>query len=86
MDVMRYAAAANHAIGDAFKILQRGDAGMMIAGGTESVIIPLAVAAFGSMKALSTRNDDPKRASRPFGRDLDGFVAVLTRKTEVCHA
>ena len=67
-------AAANHAIGDAFKIIQRGDADAMIAGGTEAVIIPIAVAAFGNMKALSTRNDDPKRASRPFDRDRDGFV------------
>jgi 3-oxoacyl-[acyl-carrier-protein] synthase II len=67
-------AAANHAIGDAYKIIQRGDADVMIAGGTEAVITPLAVAAFGNMKALSTRNDDPKRASRPFDRDRDGFV------------
>jgi len=67
-------AAANHAIGDAFKIIQRGDADVMIAGGTEAVIAPIAVAAFGNMKALSTRNDDPKRASRPFDRDRDGFV------------
>jgi 3-oxoacyl-[acyl-carrier-protein] synthase II len=74
MDVIRYAAAANHAIGDAFKIIQRGDAGVMLAGGTEAVITPVAVAAFGNMKALSTRNDDPKRASRPFDRDRDGFV------------
>ncbi|RMF83522.1 MAG: beta-ketoacyl-[acyl-carrier-protein] synthase II [Nitrospinota bacterium] len=67
-------AAASHAIGDAFKIIQRGDADIMITGGTESVITPLAIAGFGSMKALSTRNDDPKRASRPFDRDRDGFV------------
>jgi 3-oxoacyl-[acyl-carrier-protein] synthase II len=67
-------AAATHAIGDAFKIIQRGDADVMIAGGTEALITPLAVAAFGNMKALSTRNDEPKRASRPFDRDRDGFV------------
>ena len=67
-------AAANHAIGDAFKIIQRGDADVMIAGGAEAVITPLAVAAFGNMKALSARNDDPKRASRPFDRERDGFV------------
>ena len=67
-------AAATHAIGDAFKLIQRGDADVMIAGGTEAVITPLAIAAFGNMKALSTRNDDPKRASRPFDRDRDGFV------------
>jgi 3-oxoacyl-[acyl-carrier-protein] synthase II len=67
-------AAANHAIGDAFKIIQRGDADVMLAGGTEAMITPLAVAAFSNMKALSTRNDEPKRASRPFDRDRDGFV------------
>ena len=67
-------AAANHAIGDAFKIIQRGDADVMIAGGAEAVITPLAVAAFGNMKALSARNDDSKRASRPFDRERDGFV------------
>jgi 3-oxoacyl-[acyl-carrier-protein] synthase II len=67
-------AAATHAIGDAFKIIQRGDADVMIAGGTEAGITPLAVAAFGNMKALSTRNDEPKRASRPFDRERDGFV------------
>jgi 3-oxoacyl-[acyl-carrier-protein] synthase II len=67
-------AAANHAIGDAFKIIQRGDADVMLAGGTEAMITPLAVAAFSNMKALSTRNDEPKSASRPFDRDRDGFV------------
>jgi 3-oxoacyl-[acyl-carrier-protein] synthase II len=67
-------AAANHAIGEAFRIIQRGDAEVMLAGGTEAMITPLAVAAFGNMKALSTRNDEPKRASRPFDRDRDGFV------------
>jgi 3-oxoacyl-[acyl-carrier-protein] synthase II len=67
-------AAANHAIGDAFKIIQRGDADVMLAGGTEAAITPLAIAAFGNMKALSTRNDEPQHASRPFDRDRDGFV------------
>jgi 3-oxoacyl-[acyl-carrier-protein] synthase II len=67
-------AAANHAIGEAFRIIQRGDAEVMLAGGTEAMITPLAVAAFGNMKALSTRNDEPKRASRPFDPDRDGFV------------
>jgi 3-oxoacyl-[acyl-carrier-protein] synthase II len=67
-------AAANHAIGEAFRIIRRGDAEAMLAGGTEAMITPLAVAAFGNMKALSTRNDEPKRASRPFDRDRDGFV------------
>lgn len=67
-------AAGNHAIGDAFKIVQRGDADVMIAGGTEALVTPIAIAAFGNMKALSTRNNEPKRASRPFDRDRDGFV------------
>lgn len=67
-------ATGSHSIGDAFKIIQRGDADMMIAGGTESVITPMAVGGFAVMKALSTRNDDPERASRPFDRDRDGFV------------
>lgn len=67
-------ATGTHAIGDAFKIVQRGDADAVIAGGTESVISPLAVGGFASMKALSTRNDDPERASRPFDNERDGFV------------
>ena len=67
-------AAGSHAIGDAFKIIQRGIADVMITGGVESVISPSCVAGFGAMKALSTRNDDPEKASRPFDRDRDGFV------------
>ncbi|RKD27815.1 3-oxoacyl-[acyl-carrier-protein] synthase II [Caminicella sporogenes DSM 14501] len=67
-------ASSTHAIGDAFKIIQRGDADIMIAGGAEAAITPLAMAGFCSMKALSTRNDDPKTASRPFDRERDGFV------------
>jgi 3-oxoacyl-[acyl-carrier-protein] synthase II len=67
-------ASSTNAIGDAFKIIQRGDADMMITGGTEASITPLAVAGFCTMKALSTRNDDPKTASRPFDKDRDGFV------------
>ncbi|HET6514778.1 MAG TPA: beta-ketoacyl-ACP synthase II [Thermodesulfovibrionales bacterium] len=67
-------ATGSHAIGDAFRIIQRGDADVMIAGGTESVITPMAVGGFAVMKALSTRNDEPDRASRPFDRDRDGFV------------
>ncbi len=67
-------ATGSHAIGDAYKIIQRGDADVMIAGGTESVITPLGVGGFNAMKALSTRNDAPEKASRPFDADRDGFV------------
>jgi 3-oxoacyl-[acyl-carrier-protein] synthase II len=63
-----------HAIGDAARIVERGDADVMIAGGTEAAITPLGVAGFASMRALSTRNDDPARASRPWDVDRDGFV------------
>ncbi|MGH8060087.1 MAG: beta-ketoacyl-ACP synthase II, partial [Candidatus Entotheonellia bacterium] len=67
-------AAGTHSIGDAFKIIQRDDADFMIAGGSESVITPLTIAGFANMRALSTRNDEPQKASRPFERDRDGFV------------
>ena len=63
-----------HAIGDAYRTIQRGDADAMIAGGSEATITPLCVGGFASMKALSTRNDDPKHASRPWDKDRDGFV------------
>ncbi len=63
-----------HAIGDAFRIIQRGDADMMIAGGAEATVTPLTIAGFSNMKALSTRNDAPEKASRPFDGDRDGFV------------
>jgi len=67
-------ATSAHAIGDAARIIERGDADAMICGGAEAVITPLAVAGFNAMKALSTRNDDPARASRPWDKDRDGFV------------
>jgi 3-oxoacyl-[acyl-carrier-protein] synthase II len=67
-------ATGSHAIGDAFKVIQRGDADAMIAGGTESVITSMGIGGFNAMKALSTRNDEPEKASRPFDRDRDGFV------------
>ncbi|ABK99358.1 beta-ketoacyl-ACP synthase II [Pelobacter propionicus] len=67
-------ATGTHSIGDAFHIIKRGDADAMIAGGTESTITPLAVGGFAAMKALSTRNDAPEKASRPFDKDRDGFI------------
>jgi 3-oxoacyl-[acyl-carrier-protein] synthase II len=72
--VVTACATGSHAIGEAFRIIQRGDADAMFAGGSESVICPLAVAGFAAMKALSTRNDDPEKASRPFDSGRDGFV------------
>jgi len=66
--------ASAHAIGESFRYIQRGDAEAMIAGGSEAAITPLGVGGFCSMRALSTRNDEPHRASRPFDRDRDGFV------------
>ncbi|MCA9222713.1 MAG: beta-ketoacyl-ACP synthase II, partial [Planctomycetales bacterium] len=67
-------ASATNAIGDAFKLIQHGDADVMITGGTEAAITAMGVAGFQNMKALSERNDDPPRASRPFDLDRDGFV------------
>jgi 3-oxoacyl-[acyl-carrier-protein] synthase II len=72
--VVTACATGNHAIGDAFKIIQRGDADVMIAGGSEAIIIPLTIAGFCAMKAMSTRNDEPEKASRPFDAARDGFV------------
>jgi len=63
-----------HAIGDSFKIIQRGDADAMICGGTEACITPMGIGGFAAMRALSTRNNEPRRASRPWDRDRDGFV------------
>jgi 3-oxoacyl-[acyl-carrier-protein] synthase II len=67
-------ASSSHAIGESFRIIQRGEAEAMICGGAEATITPMGVGGFNSMKALSTRNDDPPRASRPFDLDRDGFV------------
>jgi 3-oxoacyl-[acyl-carrier-protein] synthase II len=72
--VVSACATGNHSIGEAFKIIQRGDADAMIAGGAESTITPLAVGGFNAMKALSTRNEEPEKASRPFEKNRDGFV------------
>jgi len=66
--------AGTHAVGDSFKIIQRGDADVMIAGGSEAAITPMGVGGFAALKALSTRNDEPTKASRPFDRERDGFV------------
>jgi 3-oxoacyl-[acyl-carrier-protein] synthase II len=65
---------ATHAIGDAARLIEYGDADVMIAGGAEAAVTPTAMAGFGNAKALSTRNDDPQAASRPWDRDRDGFV------------
>jgi 3-oxoacyl-[acyl-carrier-protein] synthase II len=66
--------ASAHSIGESFEIIRRGDADVMIAGGSEASITPMGVGGFASMRALSTRNDDPAHASRPFDKDRDGFV------------
>ena len=83
-------ATGTHAIGDAYEIIKRDDADVMIAGGAEGVITPLCVGGFGAMRALSTRNDAPEKASRPFDRDRDGFVigegAGIVVLEEIGHA
>ena len=66
--------ASAHAIGDAFEIVKRGAADVMVAGGSEAAITPMGIGGFAAMRALSTRNDDPERACRPFDRDRDGFI------------
>jgi 3-oxoacyl-[acyl-carrier-protein] synthase II len=80
-------ASGAHAIGESLRLLRAGDADVIIAGGSEATITPMALAGFGNMRALSTRNDDPKRASRPFDKDRDGFVlgegaGVMVLETE----
>jgi len=67
-------ASSGHALGDAFRLIRSGEADVMVAGGAEAAITPLAIASFANMKALSERNDDPATASRPFDKDRDGFV------------
>jgi 3-oxoacyl-[acyl-carrier-protein] synthase II len=72
--VVTACATGNHALGDATRLIQRGDADVKIAGAAEAIIVPLTIAGFCSMKAMSTRNDQPEKASRPFDADRDGFV------------
>jgi 3-oxoacyl-[acyl-carrier-protein] synthase II len=67
-------ATANHAIGEAWRTIKMGDANVMFAGGAEATIVPIGIGGFCAMRAMSTRNDDPKRSSRPFDKDRDGFV------------
>ncbi len=67
-------ATANHAIGEAWRTIKAGDASVMFAGGSEAAVIPIGIGGFCAMRAMSTRNDDPKHASRPFDKDRDGFV------------
>lgn len=74
LSIVTACATGTHSIGDATRVIQYGDADVMVAGGTEANLTPLTVGGFNAMKALSTRNDDPKRASRPFEKDRDGFV------------
>lgn len=74
MAVVTACATANHSIGEAFRIIQRGDADVMVCGGTESALTPLGVGGFCALRALSKRNDEPQKASRPFDRDRTGFV------------
>src|SRR6202022_2882692 len=63
-----------HAIGDSFRLIRHGDADAMICGGAEACITPMGIGGFGAMRALSTRNNEPERASRPWDKDRDGFV------------
>jgi 3-oxoacyl-[acyl-carrier-protein] synthase II len=88
--VVTACATGAHCIGDAFRCIQHGEADVVIAGGVEATITPLAVAGFNAMKAISTRNEEPQRASRPFDRDRDGFVmgegSAITILEELEHA
>jgi 3-oxoacyl-[acyl-carrier-protein] synthase II len=76
LSIVTACATGAHSIGEACRIIQYGDADVMVAGGSEANLTPLTVGGFNAMKALSTRNDDPRRASRPFERDRDGFVVA----------
>ena len=87
MCVVSACASANHSIGESFKYIERGDADIMICGGAEAPIVPLGIAGFIKMKAVSTRNNEPEKASRPFDKGRDGFVisegaAVLVLESE----
>ncbi|MDI6840139.1 MAG: beta-ketoacyl-ACP synthase II [bacterium] len=88
--VVSACATAAHAIGEAYRLIKHGDADMIITGGTEAAITPLSVAGFANMKALSTRNDEPEKASRPFDKERDGFVigegAGIIILEELTHA
>jgi len=90
MSVASACATSGHALGESLRAIQRGEADVMIAGGSEAVITPLAVGAFAQMRALSTRNDEPAKASRPYDADRDGFVmgegAVVFVLEEYKHA
>ncbi|MCK9556643.1 MAG: beta-ketoacyl-ACP synthase II [Candidatus Cloacimonetes bacterium] len=89
-NVMSACSSANHALGTALRSIQYGDADIVISGGTEAAVTPLAVGGFSSMRALSTRNDDPQTASRPFDKERDGFVmsegAAMLVLEELEHA
>ncbi len=74
LSIVTACATGAHSIGDAFRIIQYGDADVMVAGGTEANLTPLTIGGFNALKALSTRNDAPEKASRPFDRERDGFV------------
>jgi 3-oxoacyl-[acyl-carrier-protein] synthase II len=90
MSVASACATSGHALGESMRAIQRGDADVVLAGGSEAVITQVAVGAFAQMRALSTRNDQPERASRPYDRDRDGFVigegAVVLVLEEFGHA
>jgi 3-oxoacyl-[acyl-carrier-protein] synthase II len=74
MAIVTACATANHCMGEAWRIIKFGDADVMLTGGSEACIVPVGIAGFAAMRALSVRNDEPERASRPFDKDRDGFV------------